>query len=750
MTLGNASPRPRPDGDRPPLPEGWVWTTLEEVADTTRKRMNPQEQPHLRFIGMEHIEAHTMKLLGTVFAGEMKSTSEYFEPGDVLYGRLRPYLNKVYRPDFEGLCSAEFIVFRQVPHLNGKYLQFFLNSWDFVSFASHLNEGDRPRVNFDQLASYPFPLAPLPEQHRIVAAIETQFTRLDAAVAALERAKANLARYKASVLKAACEGRLVPTDAALYHARCDCGGCGGDRRGEAAPDSGHKDTLHDTAEAPRRDDIAVGLPRPSISTDAGMNDAYMHDACRGEATPKASIYAQMREDAKTHGQEEPGGGCLAPTDAGAGDDANAATRIPVTDTGGIVDAQMRDNACKGEATLQTPTNAKMRGDAQTLGHTEPGGGSLAPATVSHIDGKGEATPQASTNAKMRGDAKTPGQEEPGGGCLAPSTTSHIGGKGEATPQSPMTAMGNGDTETPGQAEPGGGCLAPTDTGIGDDADADAAYEPADVLLRRILAERRARWMADHPGKRYVEPQGPDTSGLPELPEGWVWATVEQLVDVGTGATPLRSKRAAYYENGTVPWVTSGALNDLFIDNATEFVTELALQETNAKLFPSGSLLVAMYGEGKTRGKVSELRLDAATNQACAALLFGGEAQDCKPFVKIFFRKNYDDIRRLSSGGVQPNLNLSIIRETLIPLPPLAEQHRIVAEVERRLSVVAEVEAAIDANLARAARLRQAILREAFAGRLVPRGDEDVGGVASPLQQRDTRNMHKQYNNGGTP
>jgi len=194
------------------LPQGWAWTTLGEIADTTRRRSLPQEHPDLPFIGMENIEAQTMRLLGTVPAVEMKSSAEHFEPGDVLYGRLRPYLNKVFCPEFEGLCSSEFIVFRRSPHLASEYLQYFLNSWDFVTFASHLNTGDRPRVNFDQLAEYPFPFAPLSEQHRVVAEIEKQFTRLDAGVAALKRVQANLKRYKASVLKAACEGRLVPQD----------------------------------------------------------------------------------------------------------------------------------------------------------------------------------------------------------------------------------------------------------------------------------------------------------------------------------------------------------------------------------------------------------------------------------------------------------------------------------------------------------------------------------------------------------
>jgi type I restriction enzyme S subunit len=198
--------------NRPPLPSDWIWTTIGEITNPERNRVKPQDYPYLSFVGMEKIEAHTMRLLGTVPASEMKSTAEYFQPDDVLYGRLRPYLNKVFRADFEGLCSSEFIAFRSTPHLESKYLQYFLNSSEFVAFASSLNTGDRPRINFHQIADYPFPLPPLAEQHRIVEAIETQFTRLDAGVAGLEQVRAKLRRYRAAVLKAACEGRLVPQD----------------------------------------------------------------------------------------------------------------------------------------------------------------------------------------------------------------------------------------------------------------------------------------------------------------------------------------------------------------------------------------------------------------------------------------------------------------------------------------------------------------------------------------------------------
>ena len=193
------------------VPATWDVRPLGKVVRPTRPRIKPSEKPDLPFIGMENIEAHTMKLLGTVPAGTMKSSAVHFQPDDVLYGRLRPYLNKVYRPNFEGLCSAEFIVFPKTEGISSRYLQYFLNSFSFASYATHLNAGDRPRVDFEQLSPYPFPVAPYEQQKCIVAEIEKQFSRLDEAVANLKRVKANLKRYKASVLKAAVEGELAPT-----------------------------------------------------------------------------------------------------------------------------------------------------------------------------------------------------------------------------------------------------------------------------------------------------------------------------------------------------------------------------------------------------------------------------------------------------------------------------------------------------------------------------------------------------------
>jgi type I restriction enzyme S subunit len=233
------------------------------------------------------------------------------------------------------------------------------------------------------------------------------------------------------------------------------------------------------------------------------------------------------------------------------------------------------------------------------------------------------------------------------------------------------------------------------------------YETGAQLLQRILETHRRQWQ----GKgKYKEPPAPDTARLPELPEGWVWATVDQLAVVGTGATPQRDA-AEYYENGDIPWVTSGAVNLGYVDQANEYVTAAALRKTNLTLYPAGTLLVAMYGEGKTRGKCAQLRIAATTNQALAALQADGDVRD---YLRLFLDHNYEETRKSASGGVQPNLNLSLVRAIRVPLPPLEEQRRIVTEVDRLLSIAREVEAEVETNLKRAQALRQSVLSKAFA------------------------------------
>ena len=140
--------------------------------------------------------------------------------------------------------------------------------------------------------------------------------------------------------------------------------------------------------------------------------------------------------------------------------------------------------------------------------------------------------------------------------------------------------------------------------------------------------------------------------------------IKHICKVQTGATPSR-KNSAYYDGG-IPWVKTGEVNGGKIEETEEYITELAVQETNCRKFPIGTILVAMYGQGATRGKVGILNCAAATNQACAALI--ALACEDQEYIFAVLRNCYDELRNLGRGGTQPNLNLTLVKEFEIPWP----------------------------------------------------------------------------------
>ena len=262
-------------------------------------------------------------------------------------------------------------------------------------------------------------------------------------------------------------------------------------------------------------------------------------------------------------------------------------------------------------------------------------------------------------------------------------------------------------------------------------------ETAATLQQRIQTERAARYqqqLADWQaaGQKGSKPKVPkaitqitnvELAELPELPDSWDWVKVGAVGRVGTGITPLKG-RSDFYANGNIPWVTSGALNDNFVSVASDYVTELALKETNLHIYPKHTLLIALYGEGKTRGKCSELLIEATTNQAIAAIVLGGTSEKLRKYMKWFFQKNYSDIRLKSSGGVQPNLNLGIIENTFFPMCSLEEANFIVDAIESKLSEIDQLEQTITTALQQSEALRQSILKKAFSGTLVPQEAND--------------------------
>jgi type I restriction enzyme S subunit len=257
------------------------------------------------------------------------------------------------------------------------------------------------------------------------------------------------------------------------------------------------------------------------------------------------------------------------------------------------------------------------------------------------------------------------------------------------------------------------------------------YEPAIVLLARIMKERREKWN----GKgKYNEPDAPNTSGLHALPEGWVWSNFGQAFNVYVGATPSR-KRPDYW-GGQIPWVSSGEVAFCKIFQTKETITELGLTNTSTEVHPKGTVLLGMIGEGKTRGQAAILEINACNNQNSAAIRVS-ETGLPSEYIFYFLEGDYERTRTMGSGNNQPALNKSRVQSMLFPLPPLAEQHRIVAEVERRLSITDMVEKTVGLSLAQAKRLRQSILKKAFEGRLVAQdaSDEPAGVLLERIKQQ---------------
>lgn len=262
-----------------------------------------------------------------------------------------------------------------------------------------------------------------------------------------------------------------------------------------------------------------------------------------------------------------------------------------------------------------------------------------------------------------------------------------------------------------------------------------SYETASVLLERILAERRRKWEAENPKKRYQEPVAPDTSGLPELPEGWCWVKLDQVADISGGLTKNSKRDSLPYQ---LPYLRVAnvyadrlALEDVQVIGVTKSEVDRVLLKKNDLLIVEGN------GSPEQIGRVA---------------IWDGSIEPClhqNHLIKARFSHinvvGYVRYWLLSVGGRDVimrvasstsglyTLSLSKVSDLVVPLPPLAEQQRIVAEVERRLSLIDQLEKTIEADLVRANRLRQSILKRAFAGQLVPQDPNDE--PASVLLER---------------
>jgi type I restriction enzyme S subunit len=282
-----------------------------------------------------------------------------------------------------------------------------------------------------------------------------------------------------------------------------------------------------------------------------------------------------------------------------------------------------------------------------------------------------------------------------------------------------------------------------------------AEESGADLLKRILAERRARWEEaqlakmhargetpwnDEWKKAYKEPQGPDVEKLPDLPEGWCWATVEQAGDateqvVLTGPFGSSLGREDFRDTG-IPLLTIGCLTEQGLSMEKAFyISEQKASELERYRVRVGDILFSRMASVGRADIVSRAFEGAVINYHLMRLRLSERAVNPLYFISFVrgARTVTDYIREVNHGMTRDGINTDQLLNLPVAVPPLAEQAQIVAEVEARLSEIAKMEEVIEHSLRRAELERQSILREAFAGRLVEQNPEDE--PASVLLER---------------
>ncbi len=254
---------------------------------------------------------------------------------------------------------------------------------------------------------------------------------------------------------------------------------------------------------------------------------------------------------------------------------------------------------------------------------------------------------------------------------------------------------------------------------------------AKELLEKIEAEKKQLIKEGKIKKQKALPDIKDDEIPFDIPESWEWVRVGDIGSWSAGATPSRSNPKYY--GGDIPWLKTGDLNDGYIMEVPEFISEEALEKTSVRLNPIGSVLMAMYGA--TIGKLGILNIEATTNQACCA---------CIPYSIIYNKYLFYYLMgqrrvyiKMGAGGAQPNISKEKIINSIVPLPPLEEQKRIVAKIEELMPYVDKYDVAYseveELNKKFPEDMQKSILQYAIQGKLVEQRKED--GTAKDLYKQ---------------
>jgi type I restriction enzyme S subunit len=254
------------------------------------------------------------------------------------------------------------------------------------------------------------------------------------------------------------------------------------------------------------------------------------------------------------------------------------------------------------------------------------------------------------------------------------------------------------------------------------------------LLKRILTERRACWEAKQLAKfaeqgkippkdwqkKYPEPVQPDTTDLPGLPEGWVWATLSQIGWLDRGRSKHRPRNAPHLYGGPYPFVQTGDIRhaDTFLSDVVATYSEAGLAQS--RLWPVGTMCITIAAN---IGKTAILSMEACFPDSVVGFLADSDDVLIR-YVEYFMRSAQQKLEDEAPATAQKNINLEILEKVAIPVPPTLEQHQIVKMLEDSMGSARESDQAIDLSLKQSTAQRQNILRAAFTGQLVPQDPND--------------------------
>jgi type I restriction enzyme, S subunit len=195
-------------------------------------------------------------------------------------------------------------------------------------------------------------------------------------------------------------------------------------------------------------------------------------------------------------------------------------------------------------------------------------------------------------------------------------------------------------------------------------------------------------------------------------EDWEEKRLKEVCKTGAGGTPLKSHKD-YYENGNIPWIRSGEVCRKKINKSELFITEKGLKNSSARVFPSNTVLIAMYGA--TAGQVGILKFDSATNQAVCGVL---PSENLLPeFIYYFFKKKKKDLVKQAVGGAQPNISQIKIKNMIVPVLSIAEQNKIIEKVNMISEQTKKLEKNYQKKLGDLEEMKKSILQKAFNGEL---------------------------------